>query len=234
MERISGIALWRQIAQALEADIASGVYPPGAQLPTESQLAERFGVNRHTLRRAIGHLQAANQVRVEQGRGMFVQTDPVPVPMGGMQPTGLDDSHGQGRLIRGATIRADASIGRALGVGAGGPVVLIELLHLADGRPVTITAHHLAADRFAGLIEAFKETGTLGAALKRFGVGTCICKRTKVSARMPTAADARHLHMPRSQPVVVAESLNVDEAGQPVDYTVTRSAGQRMQLVFEP
>lgn len=233
MERASGIALWRQIAQALEADIASGVYPPGAQLPTEAQLAERFGVNRHTLRRAVSQLQAANQVRVEQGRGMFVQADPVSLPMGGTRNR-LDDGHGQGRLIRAATIRADAGIARALGLAVGGPVVLIELLHLTDGRPVTITAHYFAGDRFTGLIEAFKENGTLNAALKRFGVGECICKRTKVSARLPSAADARHLHMPRSQPVVVAESLNVDVAGQPVDYTVTRSAGQRMQFVFEP
>jgi GntR family transcriptional regulator, phosphonate transport system regulatory protein len=234
MERTGGIALWRQIAQALEADIAGGVYPPGAQLPTEAQLAERFGVNRHTLRRAIGHLQMAGQLRVEQGRGTFVQAGTVSMRAGGPARGGYADETGsKSQILRTGVFRADPQSARNLGLKAGDAVVLIEFLHIADGRPVTITSHHFPGDRFRGLVEAFREEGTLSAALRRFGVDDCQCKRTKVSARLPSPADARHLHMPRSQPVVVAESVNVDPAGKPVDYSVTRSAGQRTQFVFE-
>ena len=68
-------ALWRQIVTALEADIAAGVTPPGARLPTEAQLAARFDVNRHTVRRALDDLSRRGRVRVEQGRGSFVTQD---------------------------------------------------------------------------------------------------------------------------------------------------------------
>ena len=47
-----GVAQWRQIADTLRADIAGGTLGPGDQLPTEARLAARFGVNRHTVRRA--------------------------------------------------------------------------------------------------------------------------------------------------------------------------------------
>ena len=75
MTRQDGIALWRQIANALRQEIASGDRPPGTQLPTEAELSARFDVNRHTVRRAIEELSRGGLVRVEQGRGSFVAED---------------------------------------------------------------------------------------------------------------------------------------------------------------
>ncbi|HHB81205.1 MAG TPA: GntR family transcriptional regulator, partial [Aliiroseovarius sp.] len=48
--------IWKAIAETLAAEIARGHYAPGAKLPTEAQLARRFGVNRHTVRRATADL----------------------------------------------------------------------------------------------------------------------------------------------------------------------------------
>jgi len=45
--------IWTAIAHSLRSDIAAGVYGPDDKLPTESALAARFGVNRHTVRHAI-------------------------------------------------------------------------------------------------------------------------------------------------------------------------------------
>ena len=53
LHRQTGVAMWRQIADALAADISEGRLAPGARLATEFELAERFAVNRHTLRRAM-------------------------------------------------------------------------------------------------------------------------------------------------------------------------------------
>ncbi|MBN8910269.1 MAG: GntR family transcriptional regulator, partial [Rhodospirillales bacterium] len=73
--RNEGVALWRQIAGRLQQDIAGGGLPPGARLPTEAELSQQFGVNRHTVRRALEELSRAGLVRVEQGRGSFVAED---------------------------------------------------------------------------------------------------------------------------------------------------------------
>src|SRR3546814_15667768 len=73
LQRRAGVALWRQIAETLEKDIREQVYEPGQRLPTEAELAERFSVNRHTVRRGIAFLEQEGVLRVEQGRGTFVQ-----------------------------------------------------------------------------------------------------------------------------------------------------------------
>ena len=75
ISRQEGVALWRQIAGQLQQGITSGDHPPGSQLPTEAELSKQFGVNRHTVRRALEDLSRGGLVRVEQGRGTFVSED---------------------------------------------------------------------------------------------------------------------------------------------------------------
>ena len=67
--------LWRQIAATLAHEIEADRLAPGTRLPTEAEFSARFGVNRHTIRRAVDTLVRNGQVRVEQGRGAFVADD---------------------------------------------------------------------------------------------------------------------------------------------------------------
>ncbi len=238
MERNAGIALWRQIAQAIEGEITSGVYAAGTRLPTEAQLAERFGVNRHTLRRAMSSLQDRGLIRVEQGRGTFVQDDVYDHMV--QRRTRFSENVARlgrnpgGRLLRGEHMPSDAVVARGLGLRPGELVLLIEVVHAVDHRPLTVTGHYFPARRFEGLIDAYRETGMINEALKRYGIEEYFRRQTRVSARLPSAPDARNLNMPRTQPIVVAESVNVDKDGVPFEFSISRCAGQRMQFVFEP
>ena len=65
LQRGQGVALWRQIVQEIAGDIATGRFRGGDKLPTEPELAERFKVNRHTLRRAMAALAEEGLVRIE-------------------------------------------------------------------------------------------------------------------------------------------------------------------------
>ena len=65
-------ALAEDVAGHLLHDITEGVYPPGSRLPPEPVLAEESGVSRLTLREAVKSLGRRGVVRVEQGRGTFV------------------------------------------------------------------------------------------------------------------------------------------------------------------
>ncbi|HUO00134.1 MAG TPA: GntR family transcriptional regulator, partial [Bradyrhizobium sp.] len=62
----SGISLWRQVGETLLQEIDQGVLSPGERLPTDADLAARFQVNRHTVRRALAHLQNEGLLRVER------------------------------------------------------------------------------------------------------------------------------------------------------------------------
>jgi GntR family transcriptional regulator len=64
--------LYRQLAADLERDIAAGVLPPGAKLPSEPELMQQFGVSRVTVRQAIALLQRSGKVMARRGKGTFV------------------------------------------------------------------------------------------------------------------------------------------------------------------
>jgi GntR family phosphonate transport system transcriptional regulator len=74
--------IWSSIAANLTAEIAAGTYAQGTKLPTEAQLALRFGVNRHTVRRALGALAEAGVVQPRRGAGVFVTSVPTEYPLG--------------------------------------------------------------------------------------------------------------------------------------------------------
>src|ERR1039458_10775758 len=68
--------LSRQIAADMRRDIQSGELAPGALLPSERELIERYGTSKSTASKAIALLQAEGLVRTEFGRGTFVRSRP--------------------------------------------------------------------------------------------------------------------------------------------------------------
>lgn len=64
--------LYKQVEQRILQCLVDGEWKPGEQLPTESQLAERFGVAVFTIRAGIGELAATNILVRKQGKGTFV------------------------------------------------------------------------------------------------------------------------------------------------------------------
>lgn len=63
---------YQYVADALRADIASGKYAAGAQLPSESVLIEMFDVSQPTIRAAIRMLRTEGLVESRHGIGTFV------------------------------------------------------------------------------------------------------------------------------------------------------------------
>lgn len=237
LARMSGVALWRQIEQELESDIRARQFGPGDRLPTEADLSARFEVNRHTVRRAMMSLQERGLVRVEQGRGAFVQENVVDYRLG--RRTRFSENilslrrDPSGELVRVARLPADKTMARMLNLRAGEPILLLETVKLADGRPINFGSHHFPFRRFNGLAEAFKTEGSITAGLRKFGVQDYTRKVTRVTARMPEEHEAKLLAQPRNRPVLITESVNVDEAGTPIEYGLARFAADRVQFLFE-
>jgi GntR family phosphonate transport system transcriptional regulator len=237
LARGAGQALWRQIEQAMEAEIGRGALAPGARLPTEAELATRFGVNRHTVRRAMEELEARGLVRIEQGRGSFVAEEVLCYTLGPRtrfsEIIRRQNRAPEGRLLRVAEMPAEAALAGMLGLRRGRAVIQVERLGLADGRPVVIGTHHFPAARFARLPALLAENPSISAALAACGVPDYRRQVTRVTARLPTPEEAALLQQARTRPVLVAEAVNTDPAGVVVDVTFTRYAAGRVRLVVE-
>jgi GntR family phosphonate transport system transcriptional regulator len=236
--RQQGVALWRQIVGQLQKDITAGAYIPGGRLPTEAELSAQFGVNRHTVRRALEELSRDGLVRVEQGRGTFVAEDVLDYTV---EPRTRfsewirkHNKEPSGKILQLREIAADAQVAAALGVRAASRVVMVERLGLADDRPVSLGRHYFPATRLRGILDALRATPRITAALKAVGVDDYMRQVTRVTARLPTPTEADLLRMPRNRPVLVAENINVDRAGTVVEFGIGCYPTPRVQIVFEP
>lgn len=64
--------LYVQLADALERDIACGIYSAFDRLPSEQELMAKYEVSRITVRQAIALLHKKGLIDVKQGKGTFV------------------------------------------------------------------------------------------------------------------------------------------------------------------
>ncbi len=237
MQKKSGEAIWQQIASILRDEIGHRVFGPGERLPSESRLAGRFEVNRHTVRQAMAALSDEGLVRIEQGRGTFVQEDLLDYAL--KEHTRFSQNLLENQrlprrsLLRALDLPASPDVASNLGIPRGRPVTLLETVGQADGRPINLASHYFPAARFPGLVAVYEESGSITTALARFGVRDYVRRSTRITARMPTGDEARHLKQPQVRPIIQTESVNVDAQGVPVEYGIARFASDRVQLVVE-
>lgn len=235
MDRRTGVALWRQIADRIRQGIASGHFDEGGRLPPETALAERFGVNRHTVRGAIAALVQEGALRAEQGRGTFVERRKrlsYPIARRTRFSEGLRDQaqDRRGHLLDQAAEEADARVAAALRLEPGAPVLRVETMSEADGRPVSRATSWFDATRFAGIGEAIAETGSVTLAYRRYGVEDYFRQSTTVSARHADADDLSALRLAPGAIVLVAVAVNVDTEGRPIQFSETRFSADRVEL----
>ena len=74
----SGLPIYTQIVNQVQAQVAGGILKPGDQLPTVRALAEELRVNFNTVARAYRILDEARIISTQQGRGTYITEVPPP------------------------------------------------------------------------------------------------------------------------------------------------------------
>lgn len=206
-------------------------------MPTEAALAERFGVNRHTVRHALSVLVQDGLVRTRRGAGAFVAATPTDYPIGrrvrfhenlaaaGRRP----DKH----ILHIDTRAATVGEARALHLAPGDQVCAYHGLSLADGQPIAVFESVFPIDRLPGLDQALVSEPGVTAALARVGVADFTRTSTRLTAVRADATQALHLHLREGDPLLRSTGLNVDAGGVPVEYGRTWFAGDRVTLTIE-
>ncbi len=233
--RRSGVAVWRRIADTLAGEIRNRDYAATGKLPSEGELAERFAVNRHTLRQAVAALQTEGLVRVEQGRGMFVQHELLNYALSrrtrfseNLQRQGLLPGK---QVLTARSLAASERVARELKVAKGEAVLMTETVNEADLQPVSLATAYYPAARFAGLLEMLDGDMSSSDILKRLGVQDYVRAESRITTQLPSEETARLLKQPVTRPLLCVESIDVDLAGRPIKYGETVFCGDRVQLV---
>jgi len=235
LDQQPGEARYRRIAMELEKEIAANS-KAGMALPPEPELAARFGVNRHTLRRAVDELVNAGLVERRHGRGVFVLRDPIAYPIGTttrFTSTVACLGHAtDSRLVRKKMITAQGGVAKRLALQTGDPVVWLETVRLADSLPLVLISHFLPATRYPGLLDAYDGGSLHALLLARWGVQLAR-QESLVTAALPLGDDAELLAMPRNRPVLRVKTINrIVDDGSPGEYALSRFRADRVQLQF--
>jgi GntR family phosphonate transport system transcriptional regulator len=238
IDREGGTAIWSQIERILVAEIEGGLHAEGVRLPTEADLARRFGVNRHTIRRAIGALSDRGLIKVEQGRGSFVRENVLEYMVG--RRTRFTENVRRanrspgGRKVSLERIKANAAIAGELEVKPGAAVIHLVTIGEVDERPVSYADNYFPARLFGNFDQAYAETGSITKVMERHGFGAYERAVTKVTAGLPDVTEAAALHIPRTRPILLVSSINIDPStGARVQSGHARYAADRFQMVFD-
>jgi GntR family phosphonate transport system transcriptional regulator len=213
----SGVALWRQVADGIERGIADGRFAAGDRLPGETEIAEAYRVNRHTVRRA----QAPRLAYPLRSRTRFSEI----AGAGGREP--------DGQLIGASEELASRELARLLDLKTGAPLVRIEALRLADRTPICVGTIWLAAERFAEAGRIYERVRSMTKLLAHYGIRDFRRASTRVTAAIVDATDAARLDLALGRPVLVVDSTDVDAEGKPLMTKRTRFAAERVEFVVE-
>ncbi len=228
--------VWRAIATTLIDEIGQGRYAPGDKLPTEAELSRRFGVNRHTVRRALGHLGEEELVHARRGAGVFVAGRPTDYPMG-KRVRFHQNLAAAGRMpakdiLSLETRAADPAEMDALALEPGAQVHAYEGLSLADTQPIALFRSVFPAARFPDLLPALEEDRSVTKSLARFGVADYTRASTRITAKLATATQALQLRVAEGAPLLRTVGINQDPEGRPIEYGTTWFAGDRVTLTM--
>jgi GntR family transcriptional regulator len=231
--------VYAQVARALRTDIKAERYPPGSQLPSERELAERFGVSVTTVKTAMSYLRAEGLIISQQGR-LATVAGRVPLIR-----TSNDVSADNGWYTmleragrRPATVTtvdrgpATAGAADALGVPPGSEVVIRTRLMRAEGEPPVC----LATSYFPPwVVDQAPELGDPAA----HGMPTWLRQafgetysEDLIDARGATADEASKLEVEPASPVVVTKGVTRDQQERTLHYIDVVTPSGRMPLHY--
>lgn len=219
LDKSGPVPLYHQVSQKIEDAILSGELPVGARLESEVTFADRLGLSRPTIRRAIQELVDVGLLVRRRGVGTQVVHGQV---TRGVELTSLyDDLMQSGKkptteLLSLEPMAAGSELARQLDVATETQLLYIKRLRKVDGVPVSIMQNwlNLNADELtARELERFG----LYQLLRTLGVSLTVAKQ-RIGARKALSDEAELLEVERGSALLTMERLTYDKDGRAVEF----------------
>lgn len=233
IDRYSPEKIYTQIANAIEVDIQD-TFEPGDLYLSEKILTEKFGVNRHTVRRAVEELVKQGVLEKRHGFGTFIAEKRLAYRVKGYErfteSVQSNDLQVEAILVDKKVIAAQGGVAERLQLKDGEEVFQIDTLRKVEGKSAALISHFLPKDICPTALEKY-ESGSLGTFLKAEYDIQAKRISSLVSSAMPNAEDSFKLGMASSQPILKVKTINEDtKTGRRVEYSITRFRSDMIQL----
>jgi GntR family transcriptional regulator len=240
--------VYKQIADILRDAVVTGELAPGDQLPSESELVERFDVSNGTIRKALGLLRGEGLIVAEHGRGVFVRQRPKVRRLAydrfarahreAGKAAYLAEAEAEG-VAPGVEVyyvgpeKATARVAELLGVKVGTKVLARKRRYLSDGRPTELADSFIPWSMAEGspMVEVNPGPGGIYARLEELGHRLDHFTE-EVTARMPTPDEARALRLSAGTPVFGLVRVAHDGEGLAVEVCDTVMSSDEYVLSY--
>ncbi|MDA2807087.1 GntR family transcriptional regulator [Nocardiopsis suaedae] len=209
--------------------------PEGGPLPTERELAERFGAARETVRQAVRDLLLQGRLR-RRGRGTVAAGPKLAQPLALRSYTEGVRRGGQvpGRTLVALERRpAGPELGAALAVGADAAVWHLERVLLADGERVGLESVYVPVARFPGLDRGFDPGASFSAYARREAGVRFGAAEERLETLLATPREALLVGTPPALPMLLVNRVSRDTAGVPVEHVRALYRGDRFRFTAE-
>jgi GntR family phosphonate transport system transcriptional regulator len=229
---------WEETRDRIGGEIGTGRLAPDTRLPSEPELCVLYGTRRHSLRKALAALVAEGKLRVEHGRGTFVERAPLLNYVIGSRTRFRENLLSQGLTASGETLAemtvpASARVAAALQIAADAPVFARSWRGFANDLPISMGWGYHDAARFPDLTERRRTTRSITDVYRSYGITDYRRLRTTVLTRIASESEAGMLMLRPGQSVLVVQKVDADMDGRPIGFSEAVWAGDRVQFTFE-
>ncbi|MCB1966551.1 GntR family transcriptional regulator, partial [Accumulibacter sp.] len=230
--------LYRQIKELIMRNLESGEWGPGDSIPSESELAARFGVSQGTVRKAIDEMAAENLLLRQQGKGTFVATHRD--PGSAFRFLRLVPNDGVPQVSRSIPLecwraKAGPDVARTLALEPGAPITIVRRLLKLGDEPVVFDEIYLSSELFPDLSLEVLGTGESLYGLFEARYGVCMVRADeRLRAVSADRVSADLLQVAEGSPLLLVERVTFTFGQRPVEWRrgfySTRNHHYRNQL----
>jgi GntR family transcriptional regulator len=212
---------YHQVYSTIRGWIFDGTYPPGARLPAESELCERFGVSRITSRKAIDLLVQEGLLKRIQGKGTYVSEDLARAPNIGdmdqlIRKTERLSKKSRVDNIRIREVEGDEETCRDLGLRKGSKVREVSFVRSMEGRPIGYRISYHPMDLPFQLEESDIKAHQMLSVFEQHGIKVNAAHQL-IGASLADTQKATLLNTTVGAPLVRIRLIVLDEEGKAVE-----------------
>ena len=230
LDRTSSESLWAQLEADLRRRLEAGDFDH--RFPTDLALTEAYGVSRHTVREAVGHLQRDGLLKRQRGRGSVIERIEFDQRLGTLYSL-FAEIESQGVVQRSEVLSmsevVDDGVASQLEVDAGTALLRLERLRFAGDEPLAVDRAWLPAELAAPLVDAdFTHTALYDELAAR-----CNCRPDRgwerITPVIPTDEEVSLLQIDNGAAAFRVELLGLHD-GVAIEWRVTIIRGDRYRF----
>lgn len=232
----SPIPLYYQLKSFILNQIVTGIWKPGEQIPSETELCGQFQVSRTTIRQAINELVTQGKLKRTQGRGTFVTQFNITKPL--FITSFTEDMKQRGlkavsKMLKFETSPPTSYVSSILNLKENEPVILVKRQRFADDQIMAIDNSYLPFNRFFPLLHEDLEKNSLYDILsKKFE--TIPCRSfSSIEAIACSAEYGALLDVKPDFPILYIVGTNFDQNDIPFEYSECFYRGDRFAFNVE-